>query len=262
MNWFKHMTKMRNSDGVRALRNEFGHHRGYACYCMLIEVLTDNWDGKSEPIFRVDEKVLRQELGLSAAVMRRFLHGCATNVGLTQRIDESKYGNFYEIKWPNLSKIRDEYARKSGQTPDKYPDSVAPEKEEEKEKEKEEEREKKRAKNNFELIPEFENFARDEIIRTVIKQISPEAQRQILVRYKNPGWILENIQDCVSYFTAQGENMNGQWGGKIVGWLKREKRSENSRAPRPEAQDDKPLSEVLNKKRAEIEALRALQVVK
>ena len=69
----------------------------------------------------------------------------------------------------------------------------------------------------------IEEFSKSEILRPVLGTIAKSAQRQWLSRYKDTSWLVGNLEDAVSYYTASGEGNPKTWGKLLVLWLKRSK---------------------------------------
>lgn len=69
----------------------------------------------------------------------------------------------------------------------------------------------------------IEEFSKSEILRPVLASIAKSAQRQWVTRYKDVAWLIGNLEDAVSYYTASGEGNQKTWGKLLVLWLRRSK---------------------------------------
>lgn len=120
MRWFKHMTDSSRDEFTSGLIGRFGLE-GYARWWLLLEAVGSQMKKGSDRCsvsypWSEWERILRG---------RRFkLRSYLVAIQLQSKIKLVENGNELEIKIPNLLKIRDEYSKKSGQTPDTNPDNV------------------------------------------------------------------------------------------------------------------------------------------
>lgn len=114
MKWFKHMTSARNGNSMSIIINEFGLHKAYGCYFLLTEALAEKWDGLSQPVFEMNLRQLQFILGMKSKQVENYLR--TTSELEFWSVEQNQ--NIFTIKFPKLLEIRDEYSKKSGQTPD------------------------------------------------------------------------------------------------------------------------------------------------
>lgn len=120
MKWFKHMTDARDGETMSRIFDKYGF-AGVGMYWTIIEVVASHWDGKGEPALERSLKSWRKLTGIypkTFVELLRFLRG-------TWEVPKTFDEKAVKVCIPKLLKIRDEYSRKSGHTPDK----VAPEEE-------------------------------------------------------------------------------------------------------------------------------------
>lgn len=113
MRWLKHMTSTRNDEKVAALIAQAGP-AGYGLWWMVLETVAASMENGSEkcslkyPVAKwaAALQCLPQNVSRQLAVM-----------GAVGLLSVSSDGAVIEVTVPNLLKYRDEYSRKSGQTP-------------------------------------------------------------------------------------------------------------------------------------------------
>lgn len=120
MKWFKHMTASWDDEKLARLVGEGGESglAMYGLYWRLLEIVAAQMEGKT-PSCSVQYPVARWSLLLSlrgSVVFSKLSRLAATGVVTVERQDTD-----IVVRIPNLLKYRDEYARKSGHTPDNIP---------------------------------------------------------------------------------------------------------------------------------------------
>lgn len=114
MRWLKHMTATRKDEKVAALIHKAGHD-GYGLWWMVLETVAASMDkGSTKCSLKYPVSKWATELQLLPQ------HVCRKLVALhvAGLLELRKDGDAIELTIPNLLKYRDEYARKSGHTPD------------------------------------------------------------------------------------------------------------------------------------------------
>lgn len=124
------MSGMRNDHFVKTLRAEHGNE-GYAVYVLLLEIFSDECGQNPDKKITFFTKTLRKELGISSKKMELFLNFFQENSKLFWK----NFGEKLEIEIPKLASLRDEYTKKSRQTPDNVPPYTEADKEADKDKE-------------------------------------------------------------------------------------------------------------------------------
>jgi len=142
MKWFKHFTDASDDEFIAELENRFGLE-GYARWWKLLEVVGGQFKKEGLPIATYPWSVWQAKLKGKRKKLEPFLgylysrgkinlaeteHKEKTNPEQTQnkpRTNPEQTGNEFcfsqnvlEISIPKLLEIRDEYSKKSGQTPD------------------------------------------------------------------------------------------------------------------------------------------------
>ncbi len=129
MKWFKHMADASDDEFIALLEEELGLE-GIARWWKLLEAIAKQMD-KSDRC-SASYPIQKWMLILSAK-QKRVVELFVKVLQNFDKIQTKRSGNILEIICPKLLEFRDEYSRKSGQTPDTTPDKVAPEAEAEKE---------------------------------------------------------------------------------------------------------------------------------
>ena len=101
MDYFKHYSTATDSKTINHLMDEFGLN-GYAWWFLLIELCTENWDGKTEPRFRFHLRVVRQKLRISLAKLKLFLEKSSEFSNLSFNFYEKEL----EISHPKLLEVK------------------------------------------------------------------------------------------------------------------------------------------------------------
>jgi uncharacterized phage protein (TIGR02220 family) len=116
MRWFKHMTLTRSDERVAAYVSECGME-GYGFFWVVLETVALSMDktGKCDVYYPLTYWVTQGQLHRTKIF--RYLTALKSH-GLLM-VDFS--GGMVLVKVPNLLKYRDEYTKRSGQTPDKLP---------------------------------------------------------------------------------------------------------------------------------------------
>jgi hypothetical protein len=143
--WFRHMSNMSQDEFIAELEHIYGLE-GYARWCKLLEAIADQMD-----------KTARCSVSYPWSKWQTILRGKRNKLETFLKHLENKRkiflnenGNVLEIGCRKLLELRDEYSRKSGQTPDRCPDKVAPDTDTEVDKRKKEIQKKKRKEPDLE----------------------------------------------------------------------------------------------------------------
>lgn len=117
MKWFKHPSALRNLRGV-AFIIDHGGLEGYGAFCMTCEIIAEQM-GKFdlECVQTLSTRRWTLLLGISRLKFQKILTIFAESelCTVTQSEDDDEK---VTIAVPMLAKLRDEYSRKSGQSPD------------------------------------------------------------------------------------------------------------------------------------------------
>ncbi len=119
MRWFKHMTQTRTDERISSFIDKCGME-GYGAYWAILETIAFVMDksDRCEVIYPLSK--WSSTLGLHFNKVRWLLDELSIN-GL---LIVDRVGDKVSIKVPNLTKYRDEYSQKSGQTPDECRDKL------------------------------------------------------------------------------------------------------------------------------------------
>ena len=115
MRWFKHQTNARRNRKLIALRDACDRRplEAVGFYWSVLEIVAE--EAKNEHAYvTLSCKRWARELEIS----QRTLHNYVTKCGESGLISFTRAGDMLTIEIPNLLKYRDEYSRKSGQSPD------------------------------------------------------------------------------------------------------------------------------------------------
>jgi hypothetical protein len=117
MRWLKHMTATRDDEKVAALIDRLGYE-GYGLWWAVLETIAASMEKGSEKCsLRYPISKWAAELQLHPPnVCRQLADLCAEGLLAMSRSDAG-----IELTAPNLLKYRDEYAQRSGQSPDTLP---------------------------------------------------------------------------------------------------------------------------------------------
>lgn len=136
MKWFKHDTASHRSDALIRLRSE-GGLEAYGFYWMLCELVAEKMDVSDRCNLENPIKFLANNFGISVKKFSKLLQTLKELSLIDFEIEEKNV----TIKIEELLNIKDEYAKKSGQTPDKVRtnsrQTPSPKKEEERSKKEE-----------------------------------------------------------------------------------------------------------------------------
>lgn len=134
MKWFKHYSDNQRGQSIQALLDEMGHTG--LCYYPLVEMCVEKLDPsversieKGDCLFKFHSRVVRQNLRISPANLRRLLDICAANGLLSFQFS----GNSLELSMPILLNLLDSDSKKARQTREKNATKSRLEKEKEKE---------------------------------------------------------------------------------------------------------------------------------
>ena len=117
MRWFKHLTAAADDEKIAELIDRHGAE-GYGIYWMILEKIAFLMDGSNKTFARYSIKKWSKFCGKSPKVFRNFLE-TFEKLSLFYSEISGKDSDFLIIDCPNLLKYRDEYSKKSRQTPDK-----------------------------------------------------------------------------------------------------------------------------------------------
>jgi len=222
MKWFKHNTNAHKSQYCQELFNAFGKSEGYGLFTLFTSFLADKWDGKSEPFFRIRAKELQNFLEISPQKLQKFIKIPTNAEALTIKKD----GNFIEINFPKLKKIKDEYSKKSGQKQDENADTLQQEEEEELYINKEQEEEVGTVVEDESSTPRgpIENLKGDDEVETLLLKISQPIQNRWIKLYQDPAWIIKETLRLLTYYDnnpRKAPKTDRGWSTAISGWLSR-----------------------------------------
>lgn len=127
MRWFKHFSNASDDDFLEELEEQFGLE-GYARWWKLLEIIAKEMD-KTEKCYSVHSWTKWQTF---LKGKRNKLETFLVAIELRGKIKLEVNGNILKIICPKLLELRDEYSRKSGDTMDNTPDSVAVKKQKQK----------------------------------------------------------------------------------------------------------------------------------
>lgn len=118
--WFKHMTASWDDERLARLVGSGGMEglAMYGLYWRLLEIVAAQMDGKT-PSCSVQYPVTRWSLLLSLRGSHVF--STLSRLAVTGVVTLERHDTDVRVTIPNLLKYRDEYARKSGHTPDNIP---------------------------------------------------------------------------------------------------------------------------------------------
>lgn len=102
MKWFKHYTNAHKGGVFQEISHEFGRVNAYGWYFLLVEYLTDKWDGCTEPKFVIDRSELCRHLTATPSRLRRYLTAMARAGGL----GFTENGRLWVLEFPKLLEIR------------------------------------------------------------------------------------------------------------------------------------------------------------
>jgi len=104
MKWFKHFSDNHRGKSIQVLFDEMGH-MGVSCYYILMEICSEKLEKNSDKcleeadlLFSFHQRILRQNLKISLANLRKLLNICQTFGQISYEED----GNIFKIKTPIL----------------------------------------------------------------------------------------------------------------------------------------------------------------
>lgn len=131
MKWFRHMSDASEDEFLARLERDLGLE-SYARWWKMLEAIAKLMDGSGRCEVEYPTTKWMSVLSIKREkILRIFLNYCENY----QKISVQYSDKIIKIRCVKLLELRDEYSRKSGQNPDRYPDKVAPEPEPEPEKE-------------------------------------------------------------------------------------------------------------------------------
>jgi hypothetical protein len=117
MRWFKHLTAAHNDEALAEVLDEFGAE-GYGMWWLILEKIAAQMDKTDRCFARYSLKNWSKTCQVSAKKFQKFVSFLSKLEKLSAKKCE-KNSNFLIIECPNLLKFRDEYTKKSGQTPER-----------------------------------------------------------------------------------------------------------------------------------------------
>lgn len=108
MKWYQHESTAHNDELMRDLIHRFGVE-GYGVYHIILELISEKIDDKTDAKIRISEKVLREKLRLSHQKVTKILRFLHQN-SVVFSIYKSKY---WIIECPNLLKRLDNWTKRS-----------------------------------------------------------------------------------------------------------------------------------------------------
>jgi len=117
MRWLKHLTQAHNDEAMSELLDEFGAE-GYGVWWIILEKIAAQMDKKQRCFVRYPLKKWAKSCQVSVKKFQKIVSFLSELEKLLAKTCE-KNSSFLIIECSNLLKFRDEYSKKSGQTPDK-----------------------------------------------------------------------------------------------------------------------------------------------
>jgi hypothetical protein len=106
MKWFKHYTDASMDAKICELEDEFGYI-GYGVYWKILEYCAMQWDGKSEPIFIINRRKVRQLFRINSTKTELIFTLCSTLNLFSVKTNEKQF----IIEIPNLLIIKDNHTK-------------------------------------------------------------------------------------------------------------------------------------------------------
>ena len=119
MRWFKHLTRSHEDEKMARVLDKFGPG-GYGCYWIILELIAANMESCRSTSLTIPLKKWSKSCGFSVKKFQNFVR-FLSDIGCISVELQNNSENLLQINCPNLLKYKDEYLRKSGQTPDKLP---------------------------------------------------------------------------------------------------------------------------------------------
>ena len=123
MRWFKHLTDAADDEKLADILTEFGPE-GFGVWWLLCEVVGKQMDNTERCEASYSLEHWARKLYISKRKASSFLKVFSEKNLIFLSYDESNCIGKIIVKVPNMLKFRDEYSKKSGQTPDKHPDKL------------------------------------------------------------------------------------------------------------------------------------------
>jgi hypothetical protein len=114
MRWMKHMSRAHEDEAMAELIAEYGPE-GYGVWWIILEKIAAQMDKTQKCYCRYPVRNWATSCGISPKKFRKI----AEKLSKLGKVEVSFEENFCSIACLNLLKFRDEYTKKSGQTPDK-----------------------------------------------------------------------------------------------------------------------------------------------
>jgi len=212
MKWFKHYSNASNDSAINRLEDEFGH-LGYAAYWKILEICSDKWDGKSDPIFTLNKKLIQNKLRIKSKQTTLVMN--SLSLSKLFKVTENDYEFIIEI--PNLLKIKDNHTKKLLATSQQVTPRIDKIRTDKKRIEKniKENIKEKLPLNNSPL--EVLNFDDPEII-TWLREGSLPIQEKLLKKFDET-YLANTIEKA---FYWQSENKKRQAGTFLSSWIERD----------------------------------------
>ena len=212
MRWMKHLTTASEDEKLAEVLDEFGAE-GYGVYWLILERIGYLMEkGSDKTSARYSVKKWAKFCGKSPKVFRKFLDFFSKLSLFNSEICE-KNSDFLIIDCPNLLKYRDEYSKKSGQTPDNDRTNSGETPDQDTETETETDKKKEKRKNN--TIPKPDSVSeqtwKDFLTHRKNKKanLTQTALNRIMSQAKKAGWTLE---DALSEMVSRGwTGFNSDW---------------------------------------------------
>lgn len=116
MRWFKHLSNAHNDECMSELLDEFGAE-GYGVWWIILEKIASQMDKSGRCFARYSVKKWAKSCGVSAKKFQKTVSFLSKLGKFSIKVCE-KNSDFLIIECLNLLKFRDEYTKKSRQTPD------------------------------------------------------------------------------------------------------------------------------------------------
>lgn len=116
MKWFKHDTDGYRSESMALILAEYGLE-GYGRWMFILEMVAEKMDETGRCSLTLPVSEWTRRLRTRPEVLQKFLRSCSEVLQKSDFSATTADGSL-TITIPNLLKKRDEYSRKSGQTPD------------------------------------------------------------------------------------------------------------------------------------------------
>jgi len=167
MRWLKHMTDTRQDEKIATLISKYGH-AGYGLWWMVLEIVAKRVEGDSFPTVTYPVSTWSHLLSLRGSHVSQAL----LKLEVTHLVTVKRTGSDIMVTIPNVLKYRDEYARKSGQTPD----SVRSKKQ-------------KQIQIQKNLLPNTEIVSGELILTPPENSTKPKRKKSVIgAKRGNPGW--------------------------------------------------------------------------